>query len=28
MPKIDLNQIFRAGAGVGNNGGPGRLKQR
>jgi hypothetical protein len=28
MPKIDLNQVFRAGAGVGGNGGPGRLKPR
>ena len=27
MPKIDLNQVFRAGGGVGT-GGPGRLKPR
>jgi hypothetical protein len=27
MPKIDLNQVFKAGAGIGA-GGPGRLKPR
>jgi hypothetical protein len=28
MPKIDLNQVFKAGAGVGGGGGPGKLKPR
>ena len=28
MPKIDLNQVFKAGGGIGNGPGPNKLKPR